>query len=76
MGGTCAVGACACRSGAAGQGNDGAAVLVRVTVGAIPRDTSTEEGQVIRLDRDTARALVASGQASPVRPSLGAGRVS
>ena len=38
-------------------------VLVRVTVGQVPRDTSAEDGQVIAVDGETARELEADGRA-------------
>jgi hypothetical protein len=46
--------------------DDDRAVLVRVTLGAIPRDTSADEGQVVKVDAETARRLLESGQAAPV----------
>ena len=38
-------------------------VLVRVTLGQVPRDTSAEDGQVIAVDREQAEALEAAGVA-------------
>jgi len=49
-----------------------AAVLVNVRLGEIPRDTSPAEGQVVKLDAETARRLLTSGQASPVAGQAGA----
>jgi hypothetical protein len=42
-------------------------VLVRVTLGETPRDTSPESGVVVRVDRETARELEADGRAVRVR---------
>ena len=54
------------RDGAeAGRPDD--AVLVRVTVGQVPRDTCGEDGQVVKVDAETGRRLLESGQAEPVR---------
>ena len=42
------------------------ALLMRVLVGQTPRDTSPDDGHVIKLDRETGCDLAASGQAVPV----------
>ena len=43
-------------------------MLVRVTVGQVPRDTSAEDGVLVQVDAETARELEASGQAVRVTP--------
>lgn len=68
-----ASGACACRRGKAGQAeDDAAAVFVKVITAMVGRDYSPEAGQVIRLDRETARELEADGRA--VRVDVGVRR--
>jgi hypothetical protein len=52
--------------------DDDRAVLVRVTLGAIPRDTSADEGQVVKVDAETARELEADGRAVRLSASAGA----
>jgi hypothetical protein len=47
-------------------------VFVRVTLGAIPRDTSPDEGQVVKVDAETARELEADGRAVRLSASAGA----
>ena len=43
------------------------AQLMRVLLGQTPRDTSSDDGHIIALDRKTAIDLAASGQAVPFR---------
>jgi hypothetical protein len=47
-------------------------VLVRVRLGEIPRDTSPDEGAIVKVDRETARELEADGRAVRLSASAGA----
>jgi hypothetical protein len=52
--------------------SDDRAVLVKVRVGQVPRDTSDEEGQIVKVDAKTARELEADGRAVRLSASAGA----
>ena len=43
--------------------DEDSALLMRVLVGQAPRDTSPDDGHLIKLDRETGCDLAASGQA-------------
>ena len=57
-------GPCACRES---RRPDPSAVLVKVRVGEIPRESSSEAGVVVKVDAATARELEADGRAVRVR---------